>query len=144
MILPSVKIGHSATVKILESGLDYQSKTGITRFAWRKSFRTSKSISFHNSANCGNVILIICFPPRFTTATLNGRRFGLNNVMRAFLPAKWSDRNVRPTLNAICSSHIITHCKKDTYGLPFNSNAILTRGHLCQIISCGRTSAESI
>jgi len=32
------------------------SKWGGTRFAWRKSFRTSKSISFHNWQNCGNVI----------------------------------------------------------------------------------------
>ena len=113
------------------------------RFAWRKSFRTSKSTSFHNSANCENAILIVCFHARFATATPNVRRFGLNNATRAFLPAKWSDRNVRPTLNTVCSSHIITYCKIDTYSLPFNSGAIITRGHLCQIISCGRTSATS-
>ena len=82
-----------------------------SRFAWRKSFRTSKSISFHNSANCGKAILIVWFPTRFATATPNVRRFGINNVTRAFLPAKWSDMNVRPTLNIICSSHIITHCR---------------------------------
>ena len=29
------------------------------RYSRRKSFRTSKSISFHNSANCGNAILIV-------------------------------------------------------------------------------------
>jgi hypothetical protein len=34
----------------------------LARFAWRKSFRTGKSIIFHNSANCGNAILIVCFP----------------------------------------------------------------------------------
>ena len=117
---------------------------GPPRFAWRKSFRTSKCISFHNSSNSGNAILIFCFSARFATAAPNVRRFGLNNATRAFLPAKWSGRNVRPALNTICSSHIITHCKIDACALPFNSNAILARDRICQLISCGRTSAESI
>ena len=74
--------------------------------------------------------LIFCFPARFATVLFNVRRFGLNNATRAFLPAKWSDRNVRPTINTICSSHIITHCKIDTYSFPSNSGAILMRRHL--------------
>ena len=49
----------------------------IARFAWRKSFRTSKSISFHNSANCGNAILIVHFPARFAIFLFNVRCFDL-------------------------------------------------------------------
>jgi hypothetical protein len=41
-----------------------------SRFAWRKSFRTSKSISFHNSANCGNAILIVWFPCEIRNSSL--------------------------------------------------------------------------
>jgi hypothetical protein len=42
----------------------------VPRFAWRKSFRTSKSISFHNSANCGNAILIVWFPCEIRNSSL--------------------------------------------------------------------------
>jgi len=48
---------QEAKAKLMNILNELQKKYGDhPRFAWRKSFRTSKSISFHNWQNCGNVI----------------------------------------------------------------------------------------